>query len=73
MSFTGALIDTSGKYGYGERPIIYSNLDCFGHEVELSKCSKYVYPNFTCYTSRYIIGLLCLDSKYINVMCHFNK
>ena len=59
---TGALINKNGKYGFGERPIIYSNLDCFGHETKLSKCSKQVYPDFTCY-SQYVVGLLCLDSK----------
>lgn len=58
----GAVIDTYGKYGIGENPIVFDDLDCFGHEKTLIQCSKTVYPNFTC-SDNNIIGLLCLESK----------
>ena len=62
----GAVIDSYGKYGIGDNPIVFNNLDCFGHEKTLLQCSKTVYPNFTC-SDNNIIGLLCLDSKfYVN-------
>ena len=59
----GAVIDSYGKYGIGENPIIFDNLDCFGHEKTLLKCSKTTYPNFTC-SDNNIVGLLCLESKF---------
>ena len=63
---TGAIIDRSGKYGYGGQPIVYSNVECYGHEQDLSKCTKSVFPSFFC-SSRYIVGLLCYDGKFVNM------
>ena len=67
----GAIIDRSGSYGYGGQPIVYSNVDCYGHEQDLSKCSKSVFPAFYC-NSKYIIGLLCYDGKFVNIMSIHN-
>ena len=66
LNILGTVIDSNGKYGTGDQPIVYSHVDCFGHEQSLSKCSKLINPNFTCYYNNYIIGLLCLDSKFIH-------
>lgn len=59
---TGAVIDKYGRYGLGDGPIVYNNLECFGHENTIAKCQKTVYPNFYCSANR-IIGIRCLDSK----------
>ena len=64
----GAVIDSYGKYGIGNNPIVYDNVDCFGHEKSLAQCSKNVYPNFTCADNN-IVGLLCLDSKLYTCIC----
>ena len=60
----GAVIYTNGEFGNGDGPIIYGNVECFGHENYIADCSKSVTPNFTCY-SYYgsSVGLLCRDSK----------
>ena len=60
----GAIIYKNSKFGKGDGPVIYSNVDCYGHENIISECSKTMYPNFTCSNYYYgIIGILCLDSK----------
>ena len=64
----GAVIDSYGKYGIGNNPIVYGSVDCFGHEKSLAQCSKTVYPNFTCADNN-IVGLLCLDSKLYTCIC----
>ena len=64
----GAVIDSYGKYGIGDNPIAFEDLDCFGHEKTLLQCSKTVYPNFTC-SDNNIVGLLCLDSKFACELC----
>jgi deleted-in-malignant-brain-tumors protein 1 len=55
----GAIIDTVNKYGVGDGPIVYSNVECFGHESSLNSCTKTVYPSFYC--SNRVVGLVCLD------------
>ena len=59
-----AIINTYGKYGTGDKPIVYSNVDCFGSETSLRQCDKRVSPAFTC-SYRRIVGLKCLDSKLL--------
>ena len=58
----GAVIYTNGEFGHGDGPIIYGNVECFGHENYIADCSKSVTPNFTCYYGS-SVGLLCRDSK----------
>ena len=62
----GAVIDSYGKYGIGDNPIVFDDLDCFGHEKTLLECSKTVFPKFYCPDDS-IVGLLCLESKYFTI------
>uniref|UniRef100_A0A1X7TXL8 SRCR domain-containing protein n=1 Tax=Amphimedon queenslandica TaxID=400682 RepID=A0A1X7TXL8_AMPQE len=57
-----AIIDTNAydKFGGGDKPIVYSYVDCFGLETRLSQCDKSVFPTFSCYYGS-IVGLKCLD------------
>ena len=64
----GVVIDSYGKYEIGDNPIVFDDLDCFGHEKTLLKCSWTVYPNFTC-SDNNIVGLLCLESKFLCELC----
>ena len=61
----GAVIDSYGKYGIGDSPIVFNDVDCFGHEDTLLECSKTIFPKFFCPDDN-IVGLLCLDSKYLH-------
>ena len=56
-------ITTNSKYGTGNGPIIYSNLNCQGWQRSFSECSKSTYRHFTC-SSTNIAGVLCTDGKY---------
>ncbi|XP_019852408.1 PREDICTED: scavenger receptor cysteine-rich domain superfamily protein-like [Amphimedon queenslandica] len=57
----GAIIYTNGEFGVGDGPVIYGNVECFGHENYIADCSKVVAPNFNCY-SYAGVGLLCRDN-----------
>ena len=58
----GAVINKFGLYGLGNGPIVYNNLECFGHEDNINDCNKNIAPNFYC-PINYVVGLRCLDSK----------
>ena len=54
------MISRNSKFGDGEGPMIYSNLNCFGHENQITECTKTEFPNFSC-NRQYTIGLHCYD------------
>ena len=58
--FTGAIISTNSKFGDGEGPIVYTVVNCFGHENQISECLKSEFPYFYC-NRQYTIGLHCYD------------
>ena len=59
----GAIIYTNSEFGVGNGPVIYGNVECFGHENYIADCPKVVAPNFNCY-SYAGVGILCRDSKF---------
>ena len=61
----GAIIYSYPKYGAGNGPVVYSNVDCFGSEKCLSECSKSVFPYTYCYGAGSVVGLKCLDCKQL--------
>ena len=66
----GGIINTNGKFGVGNGPIVYSNVHCYGGEKGLFECKRLNNPQFSCYNP-YIIGLKCLESKlaiYLYIM-----
>ena len=67
------IIDThTYEYGSGDRPFVYSYVDCLGLETRLSQCDKRVNPEFSCYNKR-IVGLKCLESMLSTVDFITNK
>ena len=58
--FTGAVISTNSKFGDGIGPMVYTNLNCFGHESHITECIKNEFPYFSC-DRQYTIGLHCYD------------
>ena len=68
LSFTylllilGAIIYYNSAFGSGYGPIVYSYVNCEGHEDSFTECSKYTYLQFTCYNTD-TVGVLCVDGK----------
>ena len=54
------MISTNSKFGDGEGPMVYSNVNCFGHENHITECTKNEFPYFHC-NRQYTIGLHCYD------------
>ena len=55
-------ISTNAKYGTGDGPIFFSNVNCQGWERSFTVCSKLSYLHFTC-SNNAIAGVLCTDGK----------
>ena len=58
--FTEPFIYTDSKYGKGDGPIVYSNVNCYGWEKTLTECTKTNYLYFTCSDTA---GVLCPDGR----------
>ena len=57
---TEPFIYTDSKYGKGDGPIVYSNVNCHGWEKTLTECTKTNYLYFTCNDTA---GVLCPDGR----------
>ena len=69
--YVGAIIDTSDKFGVGNGPIVYSNVDCVGNEKRLSHCNRHQQSDHQVCRYAGIVGLKCLESNlaiYLYIM-----
>ena len=58
--FSGAVISINSKFGDGNGPMVYTDVNCFGHEKHISECFKNEFPYFTC-DRQYTVVLRCYD------------
>ena len=56
--FLEPYIITGSYFGAGQYPVIYSNSACGGWEANFADCSKNVYGEFLCPSSK-VAGVLC--------------
>ena len=56
-------ISRASEYGYSDRPMVYSYVNCRGHEASISDCSLLEYLRFNCYYT-YSAGVLCTDGMF---------
>ena len=58
-------------FGSGTGPVVYSDVQCVGHETDIMNCPKKVYPDITC-TAGNAAGVMCADGKFaLRAECNY--
>ncbi len=52
-------------FGTGTGPIVYSDVQCVGHEQNIAQCPKNTYPEISC-PSGVAAGVMCADGESVN-------
>ena len=63
----GFIIYYNSAFG-ASGPIVYSRINCEGHEDSFIECIKETYFDFTCYNTD-TVGVLCVDGKTDKATC----
>ena len=53
-------------FGSGSGPIVYSDVQCVGHEQNIAQCPKNTYPEISC-PSGVAAGVMCADGESVNI------
>ena len=60
INFSESTAFADNLFGSGTGPIVYSNVQCVGHEKDISTCPKDMFPDSSC-PSGVAAGVMCSD------------